>query len=199
MTLKIYGVAQSRAMRVLWMANELGIVYEHVPQGLGVEKSPEFLAANPNGKLPAMDDDGFKLFESLAINLYLAKKHDQGLAPKNLEEDALATQWSLWVMTEIEKSLLNALFSTLGVGGTPKDPEKAAAYIAELQKPLAVLDGSLAGKEYLMGNRFTVADLNVASVLSWARGARADLSGFPNLNGWLTRCLARPAMAKARG
>ena len=199
MGLRIFGVAQSRAVRVLWMAHELDIPFEHVQQGFAGEKSADFLAVNPNGRVPAIDDDGFTLFESLAINIYLAKKHDKGLAPRGAKEDALAMQWSLWVMTEVEKALLNAMFFTRGMMGNPKDPEKAAGYVAELQKPLAVLDGCLAGKEYLMGARFTVADLNVAAVLSWAPGAKLDLSAFGNLNAWLTRCLGRPALAKARG
>ena len=199
MGLKIYGVSQSRAIRVLWMVNELDIPFEHIQQNFAGEKSPEFLAVNPNGRVPAMDDDGFRLFESLAINTYLAKKFDKGLAPTDLKEDALTQQWSLWVMTEVEKSLLNAMFFTRGIMGNPKDPDKAAACVAELQRPLAVLNSSLAGKEYLVANRFMVADLNVASVLSWAPGAKLDLSGFSNLNAWLTRCLSRPALAKARG
>ena len=95
MALKIYGVAQSRAIRVLWMAHELDIPFEHIPQNFAGEKSAEFLAVNPNGRVPAMDDDGFKLFESLAINTYLAKKYDKGLAPKGIKEDALVNQWSL--------------------------------------------------------------------------------------------------------
>ena len=199
MGLKIYGVAQSRAIRVLWMAHELDIPFEHVQQGFAGEKTAAYLAVNPNGRVPAIDDDGFKLWESLAINLYLARKHDRGLAPKDSKEDALAMQWSLWVMTEVEKSLLNAMFFTRGIMGNPKDPARAAGYMAELQKPLAVLDGCLAGKEYLMGNRFSVADLNVASVLSWAPGAKLDLAAFTHLNAWLTRCLSRPALARARG
>ena len=90
--LKIYGVAGSRAYRVLWMANELGLDYEHVPVhfGDGSCKTPEYLAINPNARIPAIDDDGFKLWESMAINLYLAKKHDQGLWPKSLEGEAQA-------------------------------------------------------------------------------------------------------------
>ena len=200
MGLKIYGVSQSRAIRVLWMAQESGVAFEHVQQGFTGEKSAEFLAINPNGRLPAIDDDGVHLFESMAINLYLAKKYGvaAGLAPKDLVEDGTATQWSFWVMTEIEKTLLNALFSARGMGGSAKDPEKAAAYLAELDKPLSVLNGALAGKEYLMGGRFTVADLNVASVLTWAKPAGVDLPKYPNVEAWLARCLARPAFAKAR-
>ena len=198
MTLKIYGVPQSRAMRAFWMAEELGIPYERVEHGFGAEKKPELLAVNANGRIPAIDDDGLHLFESMAINLYLAKKHDKGLAPKNLAEEAQATQWSFWVMTEAEKPLLNALFATLGLMGNAKDPDKVQQAVGELQKPFGVLNAHLQGKQYILGDRFTVADLNVASVLSFAQGARIDLSGFPNLADWLSRCLSRPAAKKGR-
>lgn len=198
MALKIYGVAQSRAIRVLWMAKELGIQFEHVQQQFAGDKGADFLKVNPNGRIPAIDDDGFALFESMAINLYLAKKHDKGLAPKGLQEEALATQWSFWVMTEIEKTLLNAMFSARGMMGNAKDPAKAAAYLAELDKPFAVLNGHLVGKEYLVGNRFTVADLNVASVLTWARPAGVEFAKYPTMDAWLQRCLGRPAFAAAR-
>ena len=80
--LKIYGVPLSRAYRALWMANELGLDYENVPIHFadGSAKTPEYLAVNPNGRIPAIDDNGFKLWESMAINLYLAKKHGSGLS-----------------------------------------------------------------------------------------------------------------------
>ncbi len=198
MGLKIYGVAQSRAIRVLWMAHELGIAFEHVPQNFVGEKGPEFLAINPNGRIPVIDDDGLRVYESMAINLYLAKKYDKGLAPANLAEDALATQWSFWVMTEVEKTLLNAMFSSRGMMGNAKDPEKAAAYLAELDKPFSVLNAHLATQDYLLGGRFTVADLNVASVLTWAKPAGVVLANYPNMDAWLARCLGRPAFAKAR-
>jgi len=87
--LRIYGIARTRAFRALWMAKELGLDYEHLPIEIGDAgaRSPEFLALNPNGRLPFIDDDGFVLFESLAITLYLAKKHAQrGLYPATLQD-----------------------------------------------------------------------------------------------------------------
>ena len=103
--LKIYGVPLSRAYRALWMANELGLDYENVPIHFadGSAKTPDYLAVNPNGRIPAIDDNGFKLWESMAINLYLAKKHGSGLLPKTMENEAHAIQWSFWAMTEVEK------------------------------------------------------------------------------------------------
>ena len=99
--MRIYGIARTRAFRALWMAKELGLDYEHIPVEIGDAgaRTPEFLAINPNGRLPAIDDDGFVLSESLAITLYLAKKHSPGrLYPGTLEGEARAWQWSLWAV-----------------------------------------------------------------------------------------------------
>jgi glutathione S-transferase len=88
-SLRIYGIARTRAFRALWMAKEIGLDYEHVPIEIGDAgaSSPEFLAINPNGRLPFVTDDSFVLFESLAITLYLAKKHSCGkLYPDRLED-----------------------------------------------------------------------------------------------------------------
>ena len=94
MPLEIYGVARSRAFRTLWMAGELGLDYRLIKVDFadGGTRRPEFLAINPNGHVPVIDDDGFRLWESMAINLYLAKKYggDSGLYPQRLEDEARA-------------------------------------------------------------------------------------------------------------
>jgi glutathione S-transferase len=198
--LKIYGVPQSRAARVLWMAEECGVPYEHVPTSFATDaKSDAFKALNPNARIPVIDDDGLVIWESMAINLYLAKKYGKDLAPKTPAEEAHATQWSFWVMTEIEKPLLNALFAKTGMMGMKKDPEQAEKYFAELTRPLDVLDAHLGKQKYILGDRFTVADLNVASVLNWAMAGRFDLSKWPKVDAWLKTCASRPAAVKARG
>ena len=199
MGLTVYGQGQSRALRVLWMAEELGVDFEHVPTRFADEaKSPDYLQINPNGRVPAIEDDGFIVWESMAVNLYLAKKYGGDLAPNDLQEDAAATQWSLWVMTEVEKPLLQALFHTLGMMGVDKDAAQAAACLEQLEPAFGVLNGQLAGKEYLMGGRFTVADLNVASVLAWTRMIGENLSRWPDLQAWFDRCMARDALARAQ-
>ena len=197
--LKVYGVAGSRAYRVLWMVNELGLDYEHVPVhfGDGSAKKPEYLAINPNGRIPAIDDDGLKLWESMAINLYLAKKHDKGLWPNSPEGEALALQWSFWAMTEVEKPALAALLHRMFLPEGMRDPKLAEEGEQQLQKPLKVLDDALARTGYLAGSSFSVADLNVASILSWARLARVDLSAFPHVEPWLTAAMQRPAAVRA--
>jgi glutathione S-transferase len=198
--LKVYGVAQSRAMRALWMAEECGVPYEHVPTHFQTDaKKEDYLRINPNGRIPAIDDDGVVVWESMAINLYLAKKYGKSLGPKDLVEDATATQWSFWVMTEVEKPLLNALFARTGMMGSKKDDAEAARLFGELKKPLGVLNAHLGSRAWIMGERFTVADLNVASVLLWAQLGRFDLAPWPKAAEWLGRCTSRPAAVKARG
>lgn len=207
--LKIYGIKNSRASRTLWMCRELGLEYEQVQVSFadGSAKSADYMAINPNGKIPSIDDAGFRLWESMAINIYLAKKHNSPLLPQNLQSEALVLQWSFWVMTEVEKYLLTVLLQRMefppdSQAGkyfrerNPKNPEAEQQAVESLKKPFSVLNEHLASRDYLLGNEFTLADLNVASILSWAIASKLDLSATPQLQQWLGRCLARPA---ARG
>lgn len=207
--LKIYGIPVSRASRNLWICRELGLDFEHVPVGFldGGTQQPEFLQVNRAGKVPAIDDEGFRLSESMAINIYLAKKHGSELMPKDLHGEAQVLQWSFWVMTEVEKALLTVLMQRLDQAPdteltrffrerNPKNPDVERAAIEALQRPLSYLDAHLTGRDYLLGASFTLADLNVASVMAWALGAKLDLAAYPNVQQWLSRCMARPA-AKA--
>jgi len=203
--LKVYGIKASRAVRTLWMCRELGLQYDHVKVSFldAATKTPDFLTVNPNGKIPAIDDDGFGLWESMAINFYLAKKHKSALLPTDIKNEALVLQWSFWVMTEIEKPLLAVMLQRTKFADpqaekyfrerTPIDPELERTSLEALQKPLAALDAQLAKSAFLLGNEFTLADLNVASVMIWSVRANLDLSAFPNAKRWLTACLARPA------
>ena len=199
--LKIYGIPRSRAFRALWLAKELGLDYENVPIGTndGTSRTPEFLALNPNGHIPAIDDDGFVLWESMAINLYLAKKHGSAsLYPARLEDEARAWQWSFWGMTEVERPVLTAMFNRAILPEDKRDPALADDCERQMQQPLGVLDQAVASQPYLLGEHFTVADLNVASILSWARPARIDFAPFPKAADWLKRCAERPAARAAR-
>jgi len=206
--LKLYGGAKNRGRRCYWLVKELGLDIEPVEIDLhsGQHKSPEFLKINPNGHVPVLDDDGLLLHESFAINLHLAKKYGvaQGspLAPRSLEEEALMTQWTFWVVNEIEHLqgvILQHRLTTAGPAATAllpegaRDPKRADDAWERLQKPLGVLDATLTGRDYLVGDRFTVADLNVAIVLSTFSRLGLELTRYPNLRAWLDTCLARPA------
>ena len=106
----LYGSMASRAHRTVWMLKELGLPFQHEPTNFmdGSTRKPGFLAVNPNGRVPVIDDDGFIVYESMAINLYLARKHGGPIAANGLREETAAMQWSFWVVTEIEKPLLLA-------------------------------------------------------------------------------------------
>jgi glutathione S-transferase len=199
--LKIYGVPRSRAFRVLWLAKELGLDYDNlmVDFASGETRQPAYLKINPNGHVPTIDDSGFILWESMAINLYLAKKYGLGtLYPTTVEDEARAWQWSLWGMTEIERHVLTAMFNRAILPEAERDPAAADKAEQDLQHPLGVLDGEVSATPYLLGSDFTVADLNVAAVLSWARPARIDFAPFPKAADWLSRCALRPAARAAR-
>jgi glutathione S-transferase len=193
----LYGAVASRAHRTVWMLKELGQPFQHVPTGFmdGSTRRPEFLAINPNGRVPALDDDGFVVIESMAINLYLARRYGGPLAPSTLQEEALATQWSFWVVTEVEKPLLFASANRALFPAGSRDEEQAQMALAKLDRPFKVLDAHLAQGDWLLGGRFTVADLNVATVMDLAPQCGIALDAWPRLQAWHRRCLERPAAA----
>jgi glutathione S-transferase len=191
MSIKIYGSPMSRASRVMWCAQELGVPFEHVDVPWDKIKAPDFLAINPNGKVPGFCDGELKLFESLAINLYLAKKYGTGeLYPTNIEDEGRTLQWTMWAATEVEPLVLPSLMVQLGYS---KDADGAKATAEKLPPVLKVLDDSLAGREWLVGKKFSVADLNVSTVVGMTQWAKVDISYAKNVTAWLARCMARPA------
>jgi glutathione S-transferase len=195
--LKIYGIAQSRTFRTLWMALELGLDYEQVELGFGEDgvKSPSFRAINPNGRVPTIKDGDFALWESMAINLYLAKKFDRGLYPHDLEGEAKCWQWGFWTVTEIEQPIATWASNSFVLPEEKRDAAKAADALAQLQRPLGVLEASLAASPYLVSAGFGVADLNLASAMF--RALQMDLTRYPKVKAWLDRCYARPAAVAA--
>lgn len=191
--LKIYGVPTSRARRTLWMARELGLDHENIPVRFdnGETRSADFLELNPNGHVPVIDDDGLILWESMAINLYLTRKHG-ALWPATIAGEGRAFQWSFWVMTEVEKPIIAVLFHRVIFPEDKRDSALADSLDAKVQGPLKVLDDALAKSPYLAGDAFTVADLNVASLIGLAPKAMIDMAPFPHITDWLDRCLSRP-------
>jgi glutathione S-transferase len=197
--IKLHGIPRSRAMRSLWMLEELGVPYENVKVSfINDSRKPEYLKLNPNGHIPTLQDGDLTLWESLAINLYLARKYDKGLWPKTVEDEGRAFQWSIWAMTELEEPLLTVLLNRVFYPEAQRDAKKADDAAERFKQPLGVLDGALKGRQWLAGNAFTVADLNVASVLSWAPLAGLDLGSASNAQAWLGRSTARPALGRVQ-
>ncbi|MEA2840314.1 MAG: glutathione S-transferase [Methylobacteriaceae bacterium] len=195
--LKIYGTSRSRANRVIWMAEELGLSYETISVDLTAARDPAFLAVNPNGRLPAIDEDGFHLFESMAINLYLAKKHGGPLAPGDTREDAKMIQWSFWAVTELEKPGLDYLMHTMFLPPEKRDASVPQKSLEALKRPITVLDQALEGTGHLVGDRFTAADLNVGNFVAYLASAREFLGRYPHVADFVAGVVARPAFKKA--
>lgn len=195
--LTLYGHPFSRAHRVMWMLKELGLPFEHVETDFlkGGTREPEFLRINPNGRVPALVDGDVTIFESMAINLYLARKYGGPTAAVGPVEEALATQWSFWVMTEIDKPQLFAAANLVLFPEDGRSAELAQIGIDKLDRPLKVLDAHLAAQPYLLGDRFTVADLNVAAPMTLIPIAGIPIDDYPNVRRWLNACLERPAAA----
>jgi glutathione S-transferase len=201
MTLVIYGIARTRTSRVLWMAEELGLPYRHekLAPAAGDTRAPAFLSLNPMGRVPAIDDNGLIVTESLAINLHLARAYGvaAGLGPRDLAEEALMTQWTVWTAAEFEPGCHDVLVETVNRPAGERDPAKRDAVLARLQRPLGALEAALSrGDGFLVGGRFTAADLNVACVAWYLRAAEGALASFPVIAAWYAAATARPAFAR---
>ena len=204
--LKIYGTYRSRATRNVWLASELGIPFEFVPviQAYRLKNpgaadaplnttSPAFLKINPSGQIPSIADGDVVLHESLAINLYLARKHGGPLAPATVAEEGLMTQWSLWAAIAAEPHTILVVYHRVSNPTGALNPVIADAAVAALRGPFAVLDAALSKTGYLVGGRFTVADINVAEVIRYAMPAPELFEVAPHVKKWLAACHARPA------
>src|ERR1041384_2751905 len=137
--LRLYGAARSRAVRTLWMLGELGLNYDYkdyLPRAPET-RTPEFRALNPNGRVPVIDDDGFVLSESMAINLYLAKKYKSPLYPSDPRNEALAWQWSLWETDRLDRQIVNYVRHTKDL---PENERKADAAVASWKEIVPALD-----------------------------------------------------------
>jgi glutathione S-transferase len=196
--LTIYGSARSRALRTLWMAGELGLAYDHkdyAPRAPEFQ-TPEFAALNPNRRVPVIVDDGFALYESMAINFYLAKKHQSALYPADAKNEALAWQWSLWETDRLDRQIINLANHTAVLPAAERKPDIAEAALKECAPAFDVLEAALAKSPWLAGPAFSVADLNVASALY--RALVVDLGKWPRLKTWLETCWARPPAKRVR-
>lgn len=208
--LTIHGVTRSRASRIIWLCHEIGIPFRQVPviQAYRLPdpdapdaplntRSASFLKLSPAGAIPVMEEDGLVLNESMACTLYLARKYGQPFGPANTTEDALMSQWSFYAASTIETDALTLLFLH-GPGRQLSGNDAAAVATAaeRLIRPMAVLEGHLSANSYLVGQRFTVADINMAEVIRYAQSYGPLMEQFPAVQAWLADCQSRPAFRK---
>lgn len=191
--MKLYGAAYSRAGRCIWMLEEIGQPYDHVGTSpRGETRTPQMLKLNPNGHVPVLDDNGYVIWESLAINQYLAEKTG-ALWPAGVQAHGHVAQWSLWAMTEAELHLVTMLMNMMFLPEAQRNPAAVEQARTNLGTPMQVLDNHLANRTYLLGADFNVADLNVCSILGLAALLQYDLSPYANVSAWVKRCMSRPA------
>ncbi len=206
----LYGVFRSRASRPIWLLYELGEAFEHVPviQAYRLPQasapdapfnttSADFLKVNPQGQIPAWVEGDLVLTESLSITNHIARTRGGALGPQRPAEAALIDQWTLLAVTAVETPALEIL-NVQGAGGdkTPEGQGAIAINAEKLRRPLKRLEAHLSAHSHLVGDRFTVADLNLAECLRYAQGHPTLLSEFPAVKAWLETCQAREAFKK---
>ncbi len=197
--IKLYGNLRSRAMRCLWMLEETGQPYELIEKSVRADdlQTVDYLKLNPNARIPTLVDGDLVLWESMAINLYLAQKYE-GPMRAGPDVAGIAAQWSFWAMIETEALLFDLLLHRALLPEFTRDASHAERAELLLGKPLGILNDTLERNGHLAGADFTVADLNVASILAWGKMARLNLSAHPRVREWLDRCMARPAYKRVR-
>ena len=189
MSMKVYGGARSRAGFVMWTVKELGVDCEQVAIDQDQMKQPDYLAINPAGKVPALVDGDFKMTESYAINLYVAKKYGLGkLYPSKIEDEAKVWQWTMYAATEVEPNVMPVMLFRVFERG---DAAGADAAEQRVLTTLKVLDKELTGREWLVGDRFSVADINLTAIMRLAVFSKIDFSSLTNVKNWFDRCNAR--------
>lgn len=195
----LYGMSGSRAQRSLWALEEIGVDYEQVVVDFKEgSKAPEYLAINPNGRIPALVDGDLTMCESMAINLYLAKTYSGDLYPADAKDEALSWQWSIWGISEIEHLQMQLVVQKLFLPEEKRNDRLIASVEKQLARPLAVLDAALENRDWLVGNAFSIADLNVSAVMLLLKMVKFDYANFTNVKRWAEACYARPSLAKAQ-
>jgi glutathione S-transferase len=193
-TMKLYGFPPTRSLRVLWMLRELGIDFDFVDVSLmtGENRGPEFLALNPAAKVPVLVDGDFVLTESVAIVLYLAEKYaDKGLLPAELEARAQVHRWLLFTATELEQPLWRIARHTTLYPKEKRLPGEVPIARQDFQDMAVVMEEHMAGREFLVSDRVTVADFVAAYTLDWANEIHL-LDSSPRLRDYMTRMYTRP-------
>lgn len=196
--IQIYGSPNSSAGRCFLMLEELNVPYEQIPLDMRNKehKSEKFLKLNPNGKIPTIVDGDFVLWESLAINHYLCEKYRPELLGQTIEERARVQQWSTWALAELQPPLVQMLIQLFFVPEDKRDMKSVETNREKVPPMLKVLDTSMAGKNYVLGQKISLADFNLFSVVNIAHAFQIDLTAYPAVNEWFKRMKDRPSVRK---
>ncbi len=192
--LKLYGAPPTRALRVLWLLNELGLKYEMMPLDMlkGEHKTDAFRALNPAAKVPVLVDGDVVLTESSAMPLYLAEKNPKaGFIPESVDDRAQMYRWIFFLVTEIEQPLWRIAHHTFIYPEEKRLPQDIDLARQECKEMVAVLEGHMNGRNFIVGDRLSVADFNAAYTLDWANEQKM-LDDAPSLQTFVKTMYARP-------
>ena len=189
----IYGSPKSSAGRCFWCLEEAGVAYEakSIDFRAGEHKAEAFLKINPNGKVPALTDGDFIIWESLAINNYVADAYKPELLGTSAQERGLVSQWSIWSVADLQVPMIDAFIQLVFVPEERRDAEVIKTAFEKLPALLNTLETGLEGKVFLVGDTFTLADLNAAFVVGICDDIKFDLAAYGNINQWRTRITER--------
>lgn len=184
--IKIYGSPRTSASRCFLLLEELEIPYEEVSVDLatGQQKESAYLQLNPNGKVPCMIDGENILWESCAINNYIAEKYRPELLGANAFEKAKGQQWSYWTMLELQNPLVEILIQKLFMPEHKRNPAVIEKNLEKLPRLFQILDDNFATNRFLTGNNLNVADFNLTTVVHMTSMLGIDISQYQNLNKW---------------
>jgi glutathione S-transferase len=197
MKMKLYEFGPTRSLRVRWTLQELGVDFEPVRVNLiaGEHQRPEFRRINPAGKVPVLVDGDLVLTESVAIVLYLAEKYsNKGLLPVDLKQRAEVNRWLLFAVTELEQPLWRISRHTALYPEEQRLPADVSIASGEFKEMATVLENHMQGREFVVGDRATVADFVMAYTLDWGNEVRL-LDGCPEVVAYMKRMYARPRAA----
>lgn len=195
--LKIWGRMSSiNVKKAVWTAQELGLNFERNEAGgvHGVVKTPEYVAMNPNSQIPVLQDGEYVLWESNVITRYLCSKHSTGnLYPNDLQERFDAERWMEWQQTTVNPASRNGFWHLIRLPADQRDPALVAQSNAAVELLMAMLDAHLATRSYMVGERFTMADIPLGCEVQRWFGLPQTREPRPHIARWFASLSARPA------
>ena len=200
--LKILGRAtSSNVQKVVWLCNELAVPFERTDIGgpFGGNDKPEYLALNPNGVVPTIDDDGFVLWESNSIVRYLAEKHAAGTPywPQDVRLRASAGRWMDWAISTLAGRHVPVYQGLIRTPEAERDHARIAEFRNQWAKANAVLESWLADRAFLSGDAFGIGDIPAAPFTHRWFNLDIEREDFPNLRRWYDSLCARAAFRKS--
>jgi glutathione S-transferase len=199
----LYWSPRTSAARIYWALEELAIPFEKVKIDIakGEQKKPEYLALNPNGKVPLIVDDGVPIFESMAILIHLGQRYgqDKGLWPKaGAKAHGPALAWVAWAAATLQPTMFRYMFNTgERFPAEARNEKQGEMAKAELDKLVPMVEAELGKNPFMLGETFTYVDLAVASALGFWKMMGQDFSAFPRIAKWIETCQARAAFKAA--